>query len=61
MNNLERKLIIYIKSLEDDIDRLKNRNGRLLYKNDEELKQISNSVRIIHDIKEDLEQLLEVE
>lgn len=61
MNDLEKKLIMYIKSLEDDIDRLKNRNGRLLYKSDEELKQISNSVRIIHDIKEDLEQLLEVE
>lgn len=61
MNDLEKKLIMYIKSLEDDIDRLKNRNGRLLYKSDEELKQISNSVRIIYDIKEDLEQLLEVE
>ena len=61
MNDLEKKLIMYIKGLEDDIDRLKNRNGRLLYKSDEELKQISNSVRIIHDIKEDLEQLLEVE
>ena len=61
MNDLKKKLIMYIKSLEDDIDRLKNRNGRLLYKSDEELKQISNSVRVIHDIKEDLEQLLEVE
>ena len=40
MNDLEKKLIMYIKSLEDDIDRLKNRNGRLLYKSDEELKQI---------------------
>lgn len=59
MNNLESRLIKYIESLEKDIDRLKNSNGRLLYKSDEELKQIASDVRLIYDIKEDLEKVLE--
>lgn len=56
---MKERLQKYIKNLEKDIYRLRNENGRLIYKSEEELNQIASDIRLINDIKEDLEKILE--